>query len=240
MSSFGQFTRLPLKLQWMIWEVASQDTEPGICISKESAEGVLLRVFYKLPTVFHACRDSRAVARRYVRHFELDDGACFGAHRCYQPDRDILYLSLQNFMNFPDEFPPIWHQGAKARHLAMGTPEEYDHSLFQWEAFRERLEELPNLRKVTMVTEGDGSCLSRLGFWYRLEDINDDETVRSMSLMAESLRRHTVVEKTDDLKKLQLDLGGGKLLIEMDEKDLVEYGTGFDVEELYAKQISGQ
>ncbi|KAI1381608.1 hypothetical protein F4677DRAFT_130932 [Hypoxylon crocopeplum] len=138
-SSFPQFKQFPPEIRMMIWEAALQEIEPGLCIPRfkdDDENGIkiedssaekdrdklpLLLVNCGLSPIFHACSESREVARKTVAHREDNSGACFGASREYDPDEDVLFMSPKFYRLFPMR---DWKQAAEVRHVALEHPDK--------------------------------------------------------------------------------------------------------------------
>lgn len=112
----------------MIWEAALEDTEPGVCVSRcrgnlrqdESIftideNKVPLVVYYELPSIFHVNGESRRMARLNVSHQVDSIGACFGAYRAYEPDKDTLLLEI----GWGVYYAQNWRAYIKGQHLAI-------------------------------------------------------------------------------------------------------------------------
>ncbi|KAI1461244.1 hypothetical protein F4805DRAFT_454180 [Annulohypoxylon moriforme] len=146
---FTLFPRLPVELQLMIWRAASELNEEGICIpridparristfvmyrtlnsdatkipgAQDAINAMLdpLIVYFKLPTTFHVCKQSRDVARSTVLHHEDEIGACYSAHREYDPEKDIFFYTWKFFLHF--RLFTFWEKRKEIKHLAIHFP----------------------------------------------------------------------------------------------------------------------
>ncbi|KAI0884600.1 uncharacterized protein GGS22DRAFT_144556 [Annulohypoxylon maeteangense] len=146
---FPLFSALPVELQLMIWEAASELHEAGICIPTVNPEyrglslGVWLGLGFdirrasehqewlndivgplvvncKLPPIFHVCKQSRDIARRNIDHHEDDIGACYGAFRIYDPEKDIFFVTYDFFEAFRVFF--FWDVSREIKHIGIEPP----------------------------------------------------------------------------------------------------------------------
>ncbi|KAI1213667.1 uncharacterized protein F4807DRAFT_195818 [Annulohypoxylon truncatum] len=148
-SLFPLFSVLPSELQVKIWEAASELDEVGICVPRINPDHLhdidplcrelesdgskisesqpkldvmveRLVVNFKLPPVFHICRQSRQVARKAVLHSEDKDGACYGAFREYDPAKDVFFVTHVFFHSF---FPfKFWEKAKEIKHVGLEYP----------------------------------------------------------------------------------------------------------------------
>ncbi|KAI1101170.1 hypothetical protein F4804DRAFT_316738 [Jackrogersella minutella] len=83
-----------------------------------------LTVNCKLPVIFHACRESRNTARLTTPHKENSIGACYNAHRDFDPSKDIFFVTS----SFEHLFPLWKWEGTKdIKHIGL----EYPNSLMK-------------------------------------------------------------------------------------------------------------
>jgi hypothetical protein len=127
MSSFPQFANLPLELQREVWQASLDEApEPGVHIVRleDSTNGDpgLITIDTRWHSLMHACRESRAMARRQLRFRHVDSrGACSGPYRAFNPETDSVYVSIRDWGTFFDaeSFASWTEPPANLRHLAL-------------------------------------------------------------------------------------------------------------------------
>ncbi|KAI0381612.1 hypothetical protein F5Y04DRAFT_280692 [Hypomontagnella monticulosa] len=117
--------------------------------------------------LFHLCRESRCVARKYIPHEENSIGACLSTFRRYKPEKDLLIISRGLLFVSPAH---AWKLLSKVQHIGIA---HYDdgllvaiNQLMTWNSSY-----FPKLRTITMInTSGIDLHLERAYRRCRLED----------------------------------------------------------------------
>ncbi|KAH6655151.1 hypothetical protein BKA67DRAFT_227515 [Truncatella angustata] len=125
-TSFPQFSQLPLELRRQIWEAALEDESVGLCIisnaSTTSANRSPPLADVDLHTLMHVCHESRCMAQShfgYTMRRDLNQtflGACRGFHA----GLDVLYIPTDRYDGFFDwRFLDSWPADRQPHHIAL-------------------------------------------------------------------------------------------------------------------------
>lgn len=185
-----------MELQRAIWQsVLDEAPEPVVEISNthklawgtDPSEGAISlstlnsdEVYLKTNALMHVCHVSREMARKQLKFSRVEQGACFGPYRYFDPDVDALYISELQNGGWSDVLRDAWPvEAAKIRHLALEKTQMDDRSSLV--GFVNNLGIFSSLRKVSLVCADDWAGLREYDpdgrVRYRLVDYPEKETI---------------------------------------------------------------